>query len=116
MPSLRNSTIAIIAATAVLGCGSALAGSASVRNCSTLAAWAGAYNSNDTVKMIAASDACVRPKTTRRLTCATSNCVIVVKPSPTCRPWGTALETPATSGTWSYLGGYSPLVQGNACP
>lgn len=116
MGSLRNGVIAVVAATAMFGCGSAFAGTASVRNCTGLAAWAGAYNSNDTIKLIAATDACVKPNTTRSLSCATSKCVIVVKPGGGgCAPAGTAMETPATNGTWSYVAGYQ-LVSGNACP
>lgn len=115
MSILRNGALAVIVMMAASNCGSALAGSASVRNCTGLAAWAGAYNSTDTIRLIAASDACVKPKTTRSLTCATSKCVIVVKSSPSCAPTGTAMQTPATNGTWSYVAGYS-VVQGNACP
>lgn len=60
----------------VLGISSVFAGSVTITNCTHSKAWVGAYNSNDEVRYIAASDACLGPGDHQTLTCATSSCKI----------------------------------------
>lgn len=97
-------------------CGTATAGTLTIHNCSTTRTWVGVYNDTDTVRMIAASDACIKPGESAKLTCATAKCHVKASTGAQCFPSSDGYQASLPDGDYIFFNGTVWRDQRSECP